>query len=85
LAANEHFDVRIWREGEGHYGVGWSESTSYEYDPASKGGGNFFWSVAVIRGENGQWQGDLSDEATPRSFTSTTGGRSSGGGAVPTR
>ena len=77
LGPDEYFDIRVWRGNEPHYGVGWSKTTEYLYDPRSKGGGDFFWSVAVIRGRDGKWIADLSPEATSRAFVSTVGG---GGG-----
>jgi serine/threonine protein kinase len=73
LQPDEHFDVRVWREGEPHYGVSWTKQVNYEYDPAMKGNGTFYWSVAVVRGKDGIWLKDLSPESAPRRFVVWTG------------
>jgi hypothetical protein len=70
LQADEWFDIRVWREGRPHYGVAWTKRLEYAYDLCIKGNGHFNWSVAVIRGQDGQWLADLSPEATPRRFSS---------------
>jgi hypothetical protein len=70
LAENEWFDVRVWQEGTPHYGVAWTKEQEYWYDLCLQGNGLFSWSVAVIRGEEGQWLGDLSPEAPPHQFSS---------------
>ncbi len=70
LQANEWFDVRIWRTGQPHHGIAWTKSWDYHYDLCLLGSGDFYWSMAIIRGEDGQWQGDLSLEAEPHRFTS---------------
>jgi hypothetical protein len=71
LEADEWFDIRIWQAGLPHYGVAWTKEPEYEYDICLKGNGQFYWSVAVIRGEDGQWLADLSPEASPRLFSSS--------------
>lgn len=71
LQADEWFDVRVWQPGMPHYGVAWTQGQSYLYDLCLQGSGNYLWSVAVVRGQEGQWLGDLSPEATPHRFTST--------------
>ena len=70
LQADEWFDVRIWQEGRSHHGVAWTKKPEYVYDICLKGNGNFFWSIAVIRGHDDQWLADLSPGAVPRRFTS---------------
>ena len=70
LNEDEWFDVRIWRAGMPHYGIAWTKDTEYVYDICLQGSGDYFWSIAVIRGEDGQWLGDLSPEAEPRRFSS---------------
>ncbi len=64
LGEDEHFDVRLWREGAPHYGVGWSREESY----AVKGdpGVLYYWSIAVIRGKDGRMLEQLSPESPPR-------------------
>lgn len=69
LGRDEYFDVRVWREGEPHFGVTWTTETEYLYDPRTKGDGQFFWSVAVIRGQGGQREMDLTEEAPAQFFT----------------
>jgi hypothetical protein len=69
LAADEWFDVRVWLPGQAHLGIAWTKEPSYVYDICLKGNGHYFWSVAVVRGRNGQWLADLSPEAVPRRFS----------------
>jgi hypothetical protein len=71
LQADEWFDVRIWQAGMPHHGVVWTKQPQYVYDICLKGNGQYFWSVAVVRGEGGLWLADLSPEATPRRFSSS--------------
>jgi hypothetical protein len=71
LQADEWFDVRIWQEGMPHYGIAWTKEPYYRYDLCLNGNGYFFWSIAVIRGREGQWLANLSPEATPRRFSSS--------------
>jgi hypothetical protein len=71
LRADEWFDVRVWQEGTPHHGVAWTKQPEYVYDLCLKGSGYFLWSVAVVRGREGQWLADLSPEATPRRFSSS--------------
>ncbi|MGD8598235.1 MAG: CHAT domain-containing protein [Anaerolineae bacterium] len=70
LKEDEWFDVRIWRAGMPHYGIAWTKDTEYVYDICLQGSGNYYWSIAIVRGEDGQWLGDLSREAEPRRFSS---------------
>jgi hypothetical protein len=71
LQKDEWFDVRVWQAGMPHYGIAWTKQPEYVYDICLKGNGNFYWSVAIVRGEEGQWFGDLSPEAAPRLFSSS--------------
>jgi hypothetical protein len=71
LAADEWFDVRVWQAGTPHYGVAWTKQPQYMYDLCLKGNGVFYWSIAVIRGQEGEWLADLSPEAPPRRFSSS--------------
>lgn len=64
LGADEHFDVRLWKEGAPHYGVGWSKE--HRYAVVGEPGVTYYWSVAVIRGEGGQMLEQLSPEGPPR-------------------
>ena len=67
---NEWFDIRVWKVGAPHYGIAWTKEKEYLYDSCLQVGGDYNWSIAVIRGEAGEWQGNLSPEATPRWFAS---------------
>lgn len=71
LQKEEWFDVRVWQAGMPHYGIAWTKQPEYVYDICLKGNGNFYWSVAIVRGQNGQWFSDLSPEASPRLFSSS--------------
>jgi len=68
LQPGEWFDVRIWAQGMPHHGVAWTKVPVYGFDICELVSGVYDWSVVVIRGEDGVWQGDLSPEATPRQF-----------------
>jgi hypothetical protein len=74
LQADEWFDIRVWQEGTPHYGIAWTKQPEYGYDICQKGSGYFYWSIAVIRGQDGQWSADLSPEAPPRRFSSSMDG-----------
>jgi tetratricopeptide (TPR) repeat protein len=69
LGADEWFDVRVWQAGGSHQGIVWTKQPYYVYDICLKGNGDYYWSVAIVRGRNGQWLSDLSPEAQPRRFT----------------
>jgi cytochrome c biogenesis protein CcmG/thiol:disulfide interchange protein DsbE len=66
LAEGEYFDVRFWQEGAPHYGVAWTTEPRYVVlgEPET----SYFWAVAVIRGQNGQFQAQLSAESAARSI-----------------
>ena len=68
LKDDEHFDVRVWREGEPHYAITW---TTKEYHPIGcqdLPSGKYYWSIAVIRGRDRKWEQDLSLESEVRVF-----------------
>jgi hypothetical protein len=71
LGADEWFDVRIWQADLPHHGVAWTKEPEYAYDICLKGNGLFYWSVAIVQGQDGQWEADLSPEAPPRRFSSS--------------
>ncbi len=71
LGKDEHFDVRVWKEGEPHNGVGWAEEKSLRYNP--KGNGDYYWSVAIISGKDNKVRDELSPEAAPRIFKVSEG------------
>jgi hypothetical protein len=67
LGEHEHFDVRLWKEGAPHHGVGWSKEEHYAVhgDP----GVTYYWSVVVIYGEDGEMLKELSPQSPPRKIT----------------
>jgi hypothetical protein len=71
LQEDEWFDVRVWQVGMPHYGIAWTKQREYKYDICLRVSGQYYWSVAVIRGSRGQWLADLSPEATPHRFTTS--------------
>ena len=69
LQEGEWFDVRIWEPGMPHLGVAWTKEPAFQFDICSLVSGEYFWSVAVVRGEDSAWLWDLSPEAAQRQFT----------------
>lgn len=71
LEQGEAYDVRVWREGEAPQGIAWSYDTNYDlanwlqYQPP----GEFYWSVAVLRGADGQVEEFIADETPPARFS----------------
>jgi len=67
LGEHEHFDVRLWKEGAPHHGIGWSKEAHYAVhgDP----GVTYYWSVAVIYGKDGKMLEQLSPETPPREIS----------------
>ena len=70
LAEDQYFDVRVWREGEPHYGIAWAKQPEYPIKGYIRdhGPGTYFWQIAVIRGENGQFLGEVAPPSEVRSF-----------------
>ena len=68
LQPGEWFDVRVWTPGAPHHGITWTKVPVYDFDICEMVSGTYHWSVAIVRGEDGTWLGDLSPEATPRQF-----------------
>lgn len=64
LAADEYFDVRVWPEGAPHHGVAWTKERSYQ--ATGQPGIAYYWAIAVIRGQDGQAQAQLSPESEAR-------------------
>jgi eukaryotic-like serine/threonine-protein kinase len=92
LAANEAFEVRLWKEGQlDHYGATApvrSPSATFDvgsaYGVQQGGSGGYFWTVAVVQIEPYQRTGE---EAPPRSISVEVGGGGGGSGgpdATPT-
>lgn len=73
LEDDEWFEVRGWKEGKNERNsLAWVKEKSYLFrvrfgsipDWVS-GLGQYYLSVRVIKGQNGKWQADLSDESVP--------------------
>ena len=64
LGPDEYFDVRLWQEGAPNYGVGWSREGTYGV--AGEPNVIYYWSIAVIRGRDGQMLEQLSPQSPPR-------------------
>ncbi len=71
LGTDEYFDVRVWRAGEPEQGITWSQTSEFDLSTwlSQQPAGDFFWSVAVISGQDGQVQAVLGEAATARQFT----------------
>jgi uncharacterized protein YraI len=65
LAPDEYFDVRVWTDGQPHSGIAWTKACEYSLKGflTSKPAQTFQWVVAVIRGQDGKWEADLSSES----------------------
>jgi hypothetical protein len=68
LAQNQFFDVRLWRDGDPHYGVTWTKENSYPLDYERFGPGFHNWSVAVVSGQDGVVDSVVADEGPSRRF-----------------
>ena len=68
LQPGEWFDVRVWIPGMPHHGITWTKVPVYNFDICELMSGTYDWSIAIVRGEDGEWLGDLSLEAPPRQF-----------------
>jgi len=85
LGPDEHFDVRVWREGQPHFGVAWTEQPEHLLNLDAMNEGWYHWSIAVIRGRDGKWEKDLSPESEARSFYRSGGPPPPGPSPLPTR
>jgi eight-cysteine-cluster-containing protein len=47
LGPDEHFDVRVWKEGAPHRGIAWTEQPWHEV--RGLGEGKYYWSIVVVR------------------------------------
>jgi serine/threonine protein phosphatase PrpC len=76
LGPDDHFDVRVWREGQDHLGVAWTEEPFCALHMPSLGSrllqpdpkGRYEWAIAVVRGQGGQVSEVLSAESSARWF-----------------
>jgi hypothetical protein len=69
LGAGEHFDVRMWLEGEdADRAIAWAEEEYLEIDLAEYLPGRYYWYVVVIQGHDGQMDEELSKRSDMRSF-----------------
>jgi len=74
LGPDEHFDVRVWREGKPHYGIAWTKDPEYLLGPNLKRG-KYYWSIAIVRGRDGKVQEEVVPEGAIRTFTWVGGTR----------
>jgi hypothetical protein len=89
LAANQGFEVRIWKAGQpDHYGAaeptgssGLTINAPASYGVQQGGPGAYFWTVAVVQRSPYQRTGP---EALPRRLQIPGGGGGGGGGLPPT-
>ncbi|MFQ5858776.1 MAG: SH3 domain-containing protein [Anaerolineae bacterium] len=65
LGPDEYFDVRVWAGGQQHLGIAWTKACEYSLKNflVPRSAQTLHWSIAVIRGRNGQWEADLSPES----------------------
>ena len=68
LGPDEHFDVRVFREGKPHWGIAWTEVTEYLLNLDPMAGGTYYWSIAVLRGRDGKVEEVISPESDVWSF-----------------
>ncbi|MDX1521511.1 MAG: SH3 domain-containing protein [Anaerolineae bacterium] len=54
LAEDEFFEVRIWHESiiDYHPALGWVKSPPFDFNISQEREGIYFWTVAVVKGEN---------------------------------
>ncbi len=77
LATNNYYDVRVWKEGQPNYGIGWTQdaATPFYFRPGA-GQGKYCWQIVVIRqtgaNPNGTkiWE-PISEESETRCFEYT--------------
>lgn len=71
LDENEHYDVRVWREGDPAYGITWTQENTFALDGwlSTREPGEYFWTVAVVEGSDGTVTANLSEAAPARRFT----------------
>lgn len=83
LAADEYFDVRVWRDQNAtHNGIAWTKDLYRELDRNALeclpgNGSDFWWSIAVVRGQiiadKGRVDEICSPESAVRRFTLVPG------------
>jgi putative membrane-bound dehydrogenase-like protein len=71
LEEGEHFDLRVWREGQPAYGITWTEQTSFALSDwlSQQEAGEYFWTVAVITGADGTVEDTIGEAPPPRRFS----------------
>ncbi len=77
LATNNYYDVRVWKEGQPNYGIGWTQdaATPYSFRPGA-GQGKYCWQIVVIRQTGANTDGTkiwepISEESEVRCFEYT--------------
>ena len=71
LGENEYFDVRIWQADEPHFGITWTKAPRLDLQNwiLDQDTGEYFFSVAVIEGRDGQVVREVVKEVAPHTFT----------------
>ncbi len=71
LGEKEFYDVRVWRAGEPEYGITWTKDDQFVLADwlLQQGAGEYFWSIAVIEGDDGQMIREVSNPAGSQIFT----------------
>ncbi len=87
LQANEYYDLRVWLQGQPHFGIAWTRETSYQAALAQ--GGSYQWGVAVIQyigmrpDGTKEWH-TVSEESASWPLNYSRGSSGTGGTAKPT-
>jgi eight-cysteine-cluster-containing protein len=64
LGPDEHFDVRVWKQGAPHWGIAWTDQPWYE--ARGLGGGKYYWSIVLLRHTGARPDGTKEWEAVSR-------------------
>ena len=70
LASAQYFDLRVWRPGAPEHGITWTRERRFPLTHwlTQQEAGEFFWSVAVIQGRDGQVESEPAPAPTARQF-----------------
>jgi glucose/arabinose dehydrogenase len=71
LVGDEAYDVRVWRAGQPPNGITWTYETRFSLAQwlTQQPPGEFFWTVAVVGGDNGVLDRTVTNPSTPFRFT----------------
>ena len=70
LASDQYFDLRVWRPGAPEHGITWTRERRFPLTHwlTQQEAGEFFWSVAVIQGRDGQVEAEPGPAPPARQF-----------------